>query len=111
MLNNSKGQAFIESLLILPVSLLVVFYLVYLLLFMTLQIAIDDALESYLLCSLQNKTTCTQTFQQNLAYLPLAHTSYQLTKNQDTYTVDFESQIFRLIQIRKQRTLNYETKI
>lgn len=110
-LRNNKGQALIESVLVTPILILFFIYLVQALLYLTVEIAIDDALENLILCEVQNKTQCTSQFYQNTSLLPLKDSMLQFRKNEPIYEVSLKTTVLHLFKIEKKRQLNYVTQI
>ncbi len=111
MLSNNRGQVFIESILILPVCLLGFIYIIYVLLFFTVEIAIDDALESRLICEIQSKASCQHQLARHLQYLPITEINLQFNQIGSKGTVTFDGRVLHFFQIKKARSLNYETRI
>ena len=66
---NQKGQAFIESLILLSVCALCSVKLIHLGLHFISQIVVEDLLEQTLICKLQKKQNCTAVFQKKLISL------------------------------------------
>lgn len=110
-LQNNRGQALIESVLTIPIFILFFVYLIQALLFLTVELAIDDALENYLLCEAQSKTYCTSQFYQNSSFLNLEKSTLQLHRSGSIYEVTLQATVLQIFQIKKKRQLSYETKI
>lgn len=108
---NNKGQALVEALLLLPLSLMFFIFIVYYLLYFTIEISIDDALESRLLCAIQKRSDCESQFQNHINNLPVQVIDHHLQQNNNLYSFRFEGRVLRFFKIKKTRTLNYETRI
>ena len=101
----------IEALMIIPMTLLFLIYMVQVLLYLTVELAIDDAMENYALCAVQSKSNCRTQFESELGQLPLTKTRFQFNQQGFTYRVDLEAQALKIFHIQKTRLLSYETKI
>lgn len=108
---NNKGQALVESIFILPLSLMFFIFIVYYLLYFTIEIAIDDALESRLLCAIQKRSDCESQFQSQIQHLPVQVIDHRLQQNNNLYSLRFEGRALHFFKIKKTRILNYETRI
>lgn len=74
---NQKGQAFVESLILLSICTLCSVKLTHLGLHFISQIVVEDLLEQTLICKLQKKQNCTAVFQKKL--ISLNYKSVQVT--------------------------------
>jgi hypothetical protein len=101
----------IEALMIIPMTLLFLIYVVQVLLYLTVELAIDDAMENYALCAVQAKTHCRSGFEHELKYLPLTQTRFHFNQQGITYKIDLETQALKIFHIQKTRQLSYDTKI
>lgn len=111
MIKNQKGQGLIETVMIIPLAILFLIYIIQFMLYLTVELAIDDAMESFVLCEVQSKTTCQTQFEQELAHLPLTKISYQFNKQGPTYKIDLDAKALTFFHIQKTRLISYDTKI
>ena len=111
MLKNNKGQALIESVLILPLSMLFLLYVCQVLIYFSVEFSIDDALEDFLFCQVQKKWRCEHLMKDHLSHLPLVGSAYNFNKSGNTYSIYFETTALRLFKIKKERSLNYAVEI
>lgn len=111
MIKNQKGQGMLETVMIIPMAILFLMYVIQFMLYLTVELAVDDAMESFVLCEVQSKTTCTQQFEIELGHLPLTKTRYQFNKQGTTYKIDLEAKALKIFNIHKTRLIAYDTKI
>jgi len=111
ILKNQKGQGFLETVMIIPIFILFLMYAVQFMLYLTVELAVDDAMESFVLCEVQSKPTCTRQFEEELGHLPLSKTRYQFNKQGTTYKIDLEAKALKVFNIRKTRLIAYDTQI
>ncbi len=111
LIKNNRGQALFEAVLMVPITILFFIYIIEILLYLTVEIAVDDAMESSLLCQIQQSENCKIRFQQTLDQLPLSKINYRFTQNGALYEVEIEARALRIFHIKKERRINYDTKI
>lgn len=111
MIKNQKGQGMLETVMIIPIAILFLMYVVQFMLYLTVELAVDDAMESFVLCEVQSKTTCETQFNTELGHLPLTKIIYQFNKQGTTYKVDLEARALKIFHIQKTRLISYDTKI
>ena len=111
MTKNQNGQGRIEAVMISPLAILFLIYVIQLMLYLTVELAIDDAMESFVLCEVQAKPTCQKQFQEEVAHLPVTKINYQFNKLGTNYKIDFEAQVLKIFHIQKTRLISYDTKI
>lgn len=109
--NNKKGQALIESVLILPISILFFIYTVQVLIYFSIEISIDDALENYLLCQIQSRSDCQKNLNEHFIQLKLKNIKINYSKRGNLYRIELESNVLNIFNIKKTRELNYAKKI
>lgn len=110
-IKNQKGQGMIESVMIIPLAILFMIYTVQLLLYLTVEIAIDDAIENFALCQVQSKPLCQSLFTEELNKLPLRKIQFHFNHQGSIYTIQLQAEALRIFHFRKIRTLKYETQI
>ncbi len=111
LLKNQKGQGFLETVMIIPLAILFLIYVVQFMLYLTVELAVDDAMESYVLCEVQMKSNCQKHFEQDLSHLPLSKTRFQFNQQGTTYKIDLEAQALKIFHFQKTRLIDYDTKI
>lgn len=111
MLKNQKGQGMLETVMIIPLSILFLMYVVQFMLYLTVELAVDDAMESFVLCEVQSKTTCESQFNFELGHLPLTKLRYHFNRQGTSYKIDLEAKALKIFRIQKTRLISYETKI
>ncbi|MBC7458582.1 MAG: hypothetical protein H7235_09905 [Bdellovibrionaceae bacterium] len=111
MIKNQKGQGLLETVMIIPLAILFLIYVVQFMLYLTVELAVDDAMESFVLCEVQFKPTCPTRFEQELGHLPLTKIRYQFNNQGITYKIDLEAQALKIFHIQKTRLISYDTKI
>lgn len=111
MIYNSKGQALIEASMILPLALLFFIYLFHVLMYLNVELAIDDALENYLLCEVQKKWDCQKDLKQDLVSLPMSDIQFKTYHRKNLYQIEFSGQVLRFFHIQKSREFKYETQL
>lgn len=111
MMKNQKGQGMLETVMIIPMAILFLMYVIQFMLYLTVELAVDDAMESFVLCEVQSKTTCMKQFEFELGHLPLTKTRYQFNKQGTTYKIDLEAKALKIFNIHKTRLIAYDTKI
>jgi hypothetical protein len=111
LLKNQKGQGFLETVMIIPLAILFLIYVVQFMLYLSVELAVDDAMESYVLCEVQNKLDCQKHFEKELSYLPLTKTRFQFNQQGTTYKIDLEAQALKIFHFQKTRLIDYETKL
>ena len=88
---DSKGQSTIEGAIFLSVFAVALIFTLKLALKFILVLAVDDFLESYLLCNVyQPKAYCQSVLQQKMGYAHLRLNSVQLTENSDKLIAHLE---------------------
>ncbi len=110
-LKNQRGQGMLETVMIIPMAILFLIYVIQFMLYLTVELAVDDAMESFVLCQVQTKTNCTKEFETELNHLPLTQIRYQFNKQGTTYKIDLESKALKIFNFQKTRLLSYDTKI
>ena len=70
---NNKGQAFIESIILLSIVTMACLFLIRLGLHLQNEILIDDLVEETLICKLQKKQNCIQQLKSQLYILNVGH--------------------------------------
>jgi hypothetical protein len=111
MLNSNRGQALIESVLILPLSILFLIYVSQVFIYFSVELSIDDAMEDFLFCKVQNKIICEENFKNHLAHLPVVDSHFKSQNSKFVYSLNLETTALRIFNIQKTRTLNYSLQI
>lgn len=108
MVKNNKGQALIESVIILPISILFFIYVVQVFIYFSMELAIDDSLEDFIFCKIQAKADCENYLSRRLEDLRVQKTAYRYRQVNNEHSIYLEATALRIFQIKKERRLNYE---
>lgn len=92
-MNNQKGQALIEALGFLTLTLCGSLLLLAVLYQSTLEIAVDDQLESFLICQIQGKSTCESDLQDNLRQLKITVLRQNTQNLQSRFSIEIEYEL------------------
>lgn len=108
MIKNNKGQALIESVIILPLSILFFIYVIQVFIYFSLELAIDDNLEDLIFCKMQKQNLCEYNFEARLYDLNIQTISKKYHFSASEYSVYLEARVLNIFKIKKERRLNYE---
>jgi len=92
-MKNQKGQALIEALGFLALILCGSFLLLAILYQSILEIAVDDQMESFLICRIQNKERCESDFDSNLKKLRILAIRKIPRHSQNRYSIEVEYEL------------------
>ncbi len=92
-MKNQKGQALIEALGFLTLILCGSLFLLAVLYQSALEIAVDDQLESFLICQIQDKATCESDLNRHLSELQVKVLRYNKRNLQNHFFVELEYEL------------------
>ncbi len=108
---NQRGQGFIEAIFILPIFLFGFAFIFQIILYLSLEMAIDNTLEDFLFCKIESKMTCQEDLFQKTNLLPLKIDYFNYRSQNEGHHVDLYFTALNWFQIKKVRALNFSKNI
>ncbi len=110
-IENQRGQAMVEAVLMSSLILVSIFFLLAIFLNQIFSIAIDDALETYFYCQVQKKDNCKKMLSDDLHSLRLQNIHLTETVRPPHFEINLHAKTSYNYEFSKKRTLEYDRAI
>lgn len=110
-LQVNSGQALPEALMLSIVVVTGSFCILAIIFNQIISIAVDDAIETYFYCQIQNNTNCIETLNSQLEFLHLKNIHLSENNHPPEYSILLRAETSYRYELHKQRQLHYENNI
>ena len=110
-IENQRGQAMVEAVLMSSLILVSTFFLLAIFLNQIFSIAVDDALETYFYCQIQKKENCKKMLSDDLHSLRLKNIRLTETVQPPYFEINLHAETSYNYEFSKKRRLKYDREI
>ncbi len=110
-IENQRGQAMVEAVLMSSLILVSTFFLLAIFLNQIFSIAVDDALETYFYCQIQKKDNCKKMLSDDLHSLKLQNIRLTETVRPPHFEINLHAETSYNYEFSKKRKLEYDRAI
>ena len=108
---NQKGQGLIETIFILPWLLIIFIFIFEVIFFLNIELAIDNLLDNYLICRMEENFSCAEKNQKKLSDLPIRIRNFDYHGSKSYFKIQISFKAMNMIEVSKTRELNFEKKL